>query len=284
MANLFLRTYTFLDGTTAYGSQVETEIANIVLVLNNLNTGTTNWGIVSAFNDTNVPLIADCAAGSQHIADFKNNSVIKASISSDGTITTVKTTNQIVLGTTNTVTLTSPAPVASRTYTIPDQGAASKFLMSAVALVDNARVNAAGYIIGTIVQTVLVTSASSTTSSGTAYTSTTATGSITPLATTHKIKISAVGTFSDTAFSTSNSYVSIFRGSTDLDATANGFGLTSSNAANTVDQHPCALVYLDSPATTSSTTYTIKIKSDTAGKASWNGNGTTALILEEIAL
>ncbi len=40
------------------------------------------------------------------------------------------TTNQLRLGTTNTVTLTSPAPAASRTYTIPDAGGAANFIMS----------------------------------------------------------------------------------------------------------------------------------------------------------
>lgn len=86
MANLFLRTYIFVDGTTAYGSQVEAEIANIVNTLNNLNTAATNWGQVSTFNAVSVPLIADCGAGSQDIADFKNNNVIKVSISAAGLI------------------------------------------------------------------------------------------------------------------------------------------------------------------------------------------------------
>jgi len=89
VANLFIRTYTFVDGTTAYGSQVEAEIGNIVTVLNNLNTAATTWGQVSISHATSVPLIADCASGSQHIADFKNNSVIKASVSSAGAITCV---------------------------------------------------------------------------------------------------------------------------------------------------------------------------------------------------
>jgi len=40
------------------------------------------------------------------------------------------TTNQFVLGTTNTVTITSPAPVASRVYTIPDVLLAASFIMS----------------------------------------------------------------------------------------------------------------------------------------------------------
>ncbi len=40
------------------------------------------------------------------------------------------TTNQILLGTTNTVTINSVAPAASRTYTIPDTGANSSFVMT----------------------------------------------------------------------------------------------------------------------------------------------------------
>lgn len=130
MANLFVRTYTFIDGTTAYGSQVETEVGNIVNVLNNLNAASTNWGRLSVLNAVSVPLIADCASGSQDIADFKNNSVIKASIGPDGTITTVKTSNQLVLGTTNTTTISSTAPAASRVYTIPDAGATAVFVLS----------------------------------------------------------------------------------------------------------------------------------------------------------
>lgn len=40
-------------------------------------------------------------------------------------------TNQIVLGTTNTTTINSVAPVASRVYTIPDAGGAASFILSA---------------------------------------------------------------------------------------------------------------------------------------------------------
>ncbi len=87
MAALFTRTYTFVDGTTAYGSQVEAEIGNIVTLLNSLNSGTTNWGQINALHTTSVPLVADCSSGSQDIADFKNNSVIKTKIASNGEIT-----------------------------------------------------------------------------------------------------------------------------------------------------------------------------------------------------
>lgn len=45
--------------------------------------------------------------------------------------TLTATTNQLTLGTTNTTTISSVAPAASRTYTIPDAGGAAEFVMTA---------------------------------------------------------------------------------------------------------------------------------------------------------
>ena len=45
-------------------------------------------------------------------------------------VTISATTSQIVLGTTNTTTITSPAPAASRVYTIPDVLANASFVMT----------------------------------------------------------------------------------------------------------------------------------------------------------
>ncbi|MBS1560626.1 MAG: hypothetical protein JSS89_03395 [Bacteroidetes bacterium] len=63
----------------------------------------------------------------------ENTSVLATSA---GALTAVRatlqgTTNQLVLGVTNTTTITSPAPVAARTYTIPDAGANTEFVMAA---------------------------------------------------------------------------------------------------------------------------------------------------------
>lgn len=49
---------------------------------------------------------------------------------SAGAVTIADTTNQIVMGVTNTVTITSPAPAASRVYTIPDAGGAASFVLT----------------------------------------------------------------------------------------------------------------------------------------------------------
>ena len=46
------------------------------------------------------------------------------------TLTIFNTTNQLVFGTTNTVTISSTAPAAPRTYTLPDAGGAANFILS----------------------------------------------------------------------------------------------------------------------------------------------------------
>lgn len=61
---------------------------------------------------------------------FINSSSASPSVLS-GALTLAPTTNQLVLGVTNTVTISSTAPASSRTYTIPDAGGAANFVMSA---------------------------------------------------------------------------------------------------------------------------------------------------------
>lgn len=142
--------------------------------------------------------------------------------------------------------------------------------------------NSCGYVVGTIVQTVLTADRNPTTTSGTGYTSTTTAGTLSPKCSTDKIKITAAGTLDAANESTSNVYVSIFRGSSDLENSGFGFVLMA-GAATTPTQSPCSILYLDSPNTTNSITYTLKIKSDVSAKGSWNGNGTGIMVIEDIA-
>lgn len=55
-------------------------------------------------------------------------------------------TNQLVLGTTNTTTISATAPAASRVYTIPDAGGAANFLLSGSGQIVNADINASAAI------------------------------------------------------------------------------------------------------------------------------------------
>lgn len=66
---------------------------------------------------------------------FSTNGTLRLEIDTSNITSTLPvkvtpTTNQIVLGTTNVTTITSPAPAASRTYTIPDAGAPASFVMT----------------------------------------------------------------------------------------------------------------------------------------------------------
>jgi hypothetical protein len=73
------------------------------------------------------------AAGAQNITGtktFLTAPVLSGLSLSYSALSLTNTTNQIVLGTTNTTTITSPAPAASRMYTIPDAGGAASFVMT----------------------------------------------------------------------------------------------------------------------------------------------------------
>lgn len=80
------RTYTFSDGNTAYGSQVETEISTLVTAWNNHNAGTSTWTVVSALNASAVPLIADNSSGTNDIAQFKDNGTAVVSVNDGGNV------------------------------------------------------------------------------------------------------------------------------------------------------------------------------------------------------
>lgn len=78
------RTFTFSDGTTAYGSQVESEISNIVTAFNNHNAGTSTWSIISVLNASSVPLVADNSTGTNDIVNFKDNGAIVFRVNDGG--------------------------------------------------------------------------------------------------------------------------------------------------------------------------------------------------------
>lgn len=259
MANLFIRTYTFVDGTTAFGSQVENEFNTVYTVLNNLNVGSTTWGIVSISNAVSVPLVADCAAGSQHIADFKNNNVIKASVSSTGLVTCVGITN-------------SGAAIAAGSQKITG-------LANGSAATDAA---AFGQI-PTFAAAVQATETTGGTSSSTSFASIGASATITPLSASHRVKITISGLYQVSA-TTVEGLIGIAKGTTDLFTTGNTPLAFSPEVASLSGIY--SLVWIDSPATTSATTYNTRLAKVGTGSVSIGGAAIsghqTVMILEEI--
>jgi hypothetical protein len=118
-----------IAGTKTFSSAIPITATTNQLVLGTTNTTTISASAPAASRIYTIPDVSTntsfvMGAGAQTIAGTKTFS---------SAIPITATTNQLVLGTTNTTTITSPAPTASRIYTIPDTGANSSFIMSDLA-------------------------------------------------------------------------------------------------------------------------------------------------------
>ena len=111
---------------------------------------------------------------------------------------------------------------------------------------------------GKVLQIVGATTVTETSTTSTTYVDTNLTASITPSSTSSKIYISLSGVVDDDQ-ATNNPQISLFRGATDIfSSTISGFAATYSSSGRQASS--VGLAHLDSPSTTSSTTYTVKIK------------------------
>jgi len=128
---------------------------------------------------------------------------------------------------------------------------------------------------GNVLQVVNATLNSLVSTTSTTYVSTTLAASITPKFSTSKILILVAGVGSASVAATSR--YTIFKNSTNLAST--NFSSITSNSDT-----PLTISFLDSPATTSSTTYTVYYAASSSGTAYFNDSGYTSTItLMEIA-
>jgi hypothetical protein len=135
------------------------------------------------------------------------------------------------------------------------------------------------YKAGSVVQVVQGTLTSNESTTSTTPVATGLSASITPSSTSSKIYIMVSGTGENTAVD--GAYYTIYRNSTNLAGTSNGFMEISSNSSTAVVTGICVNV-LDSPATTSSTTYSLYFW--TSGSTAYINSATTSTItLMEIA-
>jgi len=132
----------------------------------------------------------------------------------------------------------------------------------------------------TVVQVVSMASATSTTTSSSTFSATALTLSITPQSTSNKILILVSTGFT---FSTSgNPVATVYRGATNLGSSGYNSGFQTAYTGNSSIWMPISIDYLDSPATTSATTYTVYVNSQ-GGSISINGNSYGTLTLMEIS-
>ena len=129
---------------------------------------------------------------------------------------------------------------------------------------------------GVVLQVVQATTTSAATTTSTSYVTTGFSASVTPKFSTSKILITVSSTAVNSAGA--NMRFTVYRNSTPLDSGGNG--LTILGSASII---PVNITYLDSPATTSSTTYTVYFFAPTGTSTFGTASTTSSITLMEIA-
>ena len=129
-------------------------------------------------------------------------------------------------------------------------------------------------VTGKVIQTVVGTSGAAYTT-GTSYTSTGMSATITPTSATSKILILAHGMLWQTnAYASGNAYTALYK---------NGTNLVSGADWNIVSGQPeyssIAFTHLDSPASTSALTYAVYFRVDSGANAAFNSGGNSGSII-----
>ena len=135
---------------------------------------------------------------------------------------------------------------------------------------------------GRVLQVVYATYSTSTSTTSTSFVVTGLTATITPTSATSKIFVATDGC-ADTGTAGEQVTFTIFRDSTNI-APAGTNGMTNIFATSTRVIGSVSMVYLDSPATTSATTYTARFRTSSGTSVAFpQQSGTAAIILMEIA-
>ena len=137
---------------------------------------------------------------------------------------------------------------------------------------------------GKVLQVVQATNSTAAANSTTTYADTNLTASITPSAATSKVLVIVHqnGTTKSNGNVDNANYLKLVRGVTDLTLFGKSVGFTSTAIYNYVGS--CSTAYLDSPNTTSATTYKTQFKNDVAAAAVGvqTGSATSTITLMEI--
>ena len=168
----------------------------------------------------------------------------------------------------------APAAAGSNTLTLPTgNGSANQFLRNSSTAGTLEFANG-----GKILQVVMGTTTSRTTTSSTTFVDTNLSVSITPASTSNKVLIIAhESLYADS--SAGAAYFEIARGSTALSGQSNGFAAMTST---TTSFFPAAVTFLDSPSTTSATTYTLQVRASSAANVLAGDNNKGVIIAMEV--
>lgn len=147
-------------------------------------------------------------------------------------------------------------------------------------VISNGKVTTSAQPVGAVLQVVQNTFSTSVGTSSTTYVDTGLTVSITPTSSTSKILVvvTALSSAAGSQGINSSSSWNIVRNTTQLMETVQRTYSYAGGAAGIYTSLPTASAFLDSPATTSTTTYKVQQKCNTAANAYINGDGGTSVI------
>jgi hypothetical protein len=300
---------TLQSNTLARAADVEADMLTLFTAHNNADTGTTKWQVGSFENAVSVPLIANNGAGTNDIVDFRDSGSSVFKIADVGIIThTGNFANRIQgpdgtaaaptfgfassgnddnglflsagntlgfsAGGTNRLSISTTAITAALALAMGSNKITG--LAAATAAGDALRFEQLKVIqwqVGTSTTQLL-------TSSGT-FVNSNLSASITPTSASNSVLILAFGTLG-VANGTETGFVGLARATTDL------------TGADGQQQHrytgagqsyvPCAFGYVDAPATTSATTYRVRVRSGAGGNIAFGvANQTQFIIVIEVA-
>ena len=168
--------------------------------------------------------------------------------------------------------------------TVPPDNSVTSAKISNGSIV-NADINASAAISGSklgtgaVLQVVQNTSTSPHSNTATSFTSTGFAVTITPTSSSSKVLLNVNATISASAINV-QPIVTIYRGSTNIGDSTRGFGQTFNGAGSS--HMPFSTTFLDSPNTTSATTYTVFMRTN-SGTYIWGADsGTQTFIAQEI--
>ena len=181
--------------------------------------------------------------------------------------------------TSGSISLESPAVSGTTTLTLPTTSGTVITTGSTGQVINKASLPA-----GSVLQVVSANTTTQTSTSGTSYVDSTITGAITPTSATSKILIVvSVNGCEKTNASTQNAlHIQLLRGAVSISEFAHYLLYTNSALANC---GACSINYLDSPATTSATTYKVQFRNEAASGAVYvqSSSAMSTITLMEIA-
>jgi len=136
---------------------------------------------------------------------------------------------------------------------------------------------------GQVIQVVSARNTTATTTASTTWVTTNFSVSITPKFSTSKILVICAGGYLRASGNYNQAFLTIYRGSTNLGATGKGIQVGDAGVAASQVDVPVSMGYYDSPATTSTTTYTVYLQTDSSTSSFGLDSVPTTLTAMEIA-